>query len=255
MVLMNPLNRSGMRSSGGAISSQHSAHVVRSQFSPWLTPIAYGVGCWAVLPFWFRIQVTGQENIPEDGAVILAPTHRSRWDALIVPYATGRFVSGRDIHFMVTSDEFRGFQGWLIKQLGGFPVNPRQPAIASLRHGMEILRQREMMVIFPEGGIFRDRAVHPLKPGLARLALQAEASEPALGVKVVPISLQYSQPYPEWGCEATVRIGKPIEVAAYQQFSTKQNAKQLTTDLESALRALADEAPHLSPEAASGQSA
>lgn len=208
---------------------------IRSRFSPWLTPLVYALGCWIVLPAYFRIEVTGQENLPTRGPVILAPTHRSRWDALLVPYAAGRFVTGRDIHFMVTADEVKGFQGWLIRRLGGFPVNPRQPAIASLRHGVEVLQDQEMMVIFPEGGIFRDRKLHPLKPGLARLALQAEAGQSDLGIQIVPISLHYSQLLPKWGCRVKIDIGEPLRVADYLEGNTKQQAQQLTANLESAL--------------------
>jgi 1-acyl-sn-glycerol-3-phosphate acyltransferase len=247
MVLIRPL----IPSPKTALSPSPSAPGVNSWVSPWLTPLAYGLGCWAVIPAYFRVEVIGQENVPRDGAVILAPTHRSRWDALLVPYATGRLVTGRDIRFMVTSDEVQGIQGWLIRRLGGFPVNPRQPAIASLRYGLEILQNREMLVIFPEGGIYRDKQLHPLKPGLARLALQAEASQPNLDVKIVPIHLDYSQEVPTWGCEVTIRIGAPLQVADYDQGSVKQEAQRLTEDLATALNGLAglemaDAAPQLS---------
>lgn len=213
---------------------------VNSRISPWLTPIAYPLGNRAILPLYFgRIDVTGQENLPLDGPVILAPTHRSRWDALLVPHATGRGVTGRNIRFMVTSDEVKGVQGWFIRRLGGFPVNPRQPGISSLRFGVEVLQQGEMMVIFPEGGIFREKPVQTLKPGLARLALQAESSQPGLGIRVVPIYLEYSEPYPQWGSEVSIRIGKPIFVADYyRQGSTKESARQLTADLTLALKRL-----------------
>jgi 1-acyl-sn-glycerol-3-phosphate acyltransferase len=235
MVLLNPLSNPLKT----IVSSSNNS--IKSRFSPWLTPAAYALGCWVVLPAYFRIQVNGQENLPEEGPVILAPTHRSRWDALLVPYAAGRFVTGRDIHFMVTADEVKGFQGWLIRRLGGFPVNPRQPAIASLRHGVEVLQNRQMMVIFPEGGIFRDKQLHPLKPGLARLALQAEASQPGLGIKIVPMHLDYDEPMPSFGSHVHISIGKPIEVTAYQEGSVKQKAQQLTNDLSHALQGLMQE--------------
>lgn len=216
---------------------------IRSHLSPWLTPVAYRLGCWFVLPSYFRqIEVKGRSNLPLEGPIILAPTHRSRWDALLVPFAAGRFATGRDIRFMVTADEVKGIQGWFIQKLGGFPVNPRHPAVASLRHGVEVLQNREMLVIFPEGGIFRDNQVHSLKPGLARLALQAEVSQPGLGVKIVPIHLTYDPVVPQWRCRAEVTIGEPIEVAQYSGESVKKRAQQLTADLEIALRQLSQTA-------------
>lgn len=239
MVLLIPTNH---RPNSAALKPQPITEI-DSQISPWLTPIAYGLGCWVVLPSYFRIQITGQENLPKDGPVILAPTHRARWDALLVPYAAGRFVTGRDVHFMVTADEVKGLQGWMIRHLGGFPVNPRQPAIASLRYGLEILLNRKMLVIFPEGGIFKDDCIHPLKPGLARLALQAESMQPDLNVKIVPIHIRYDQLNPKWGCPVSLNIGRPIAVSEYSDGSIKQNATALTADLETALRQLGGEAP------------
>jgi 1-acyl-sn-glycerol-3-phosphate acyltransferase len=211
---------------------------IQSYFSSWLVPLCYAL-CRLILPLFFkRIEIVGQENLPLENSVVLAPTHRSRWDGILVAFATGRLVTGRDMHFMVTSDEAIGLQGWILKRLGGFPINPKNPSVASLRYGIKVLQDREMMVVFPEGNIFRDRHIQPLKPGLIRLALQAESTQPGLGVKVVPITMSYSHRIPRWGCEVTIRIGKPIEVANYKNENSKQNAKQLAGDLTTALEGL-----------------
>lgn len=214
---------------------------IQSCISPWLTPIAYALLRHCVIPAFFgEVSITGQEHLPQSGPVILAPTHRSRWDSMIMPYATGRHVAGRDLQFMVSADEMTGLQGWMMRHLGGFPVNPRQPAIASLRFGMDILRRRETMVIFPEGAIFRDRPIHPLRPGLARLAIQAESLDPSLGVKIVPIDLHYSDPIPTRGTNVNVKIGRPLNVRDYCESNepSKVKAKHLTTALTQALDAL-----------------
>uniref|UniRef100_A0ACD5GZH1 Lysophospholipid acyltransferase family protein n=1 Tax=Desertifilum tharense IPPAS B-1220 TaxID=1781255 RepID=A0ACD5GZH1_9CYAN len=178
----------------------------------------YPLGRHVVLPSFFgRLEVIGQEHLLQDESpLILAPTHRSRWDALVVPYVAGRDITGRHLRFMVSADEVKGIQGWFIRRFGGFPVDPQHPGISSLRHSVEILQARETLVIFPEGNIFRDRELHPLKPGLARLALQAESSQPNLGLKIIPIHISYSNPVPHWGCDVTVQIGTPIQVAHYR---------------------------------------
>ncbi|MBR8834673.1 MAG: 1-acyl-sn-glycerol-3-phosphate acyltransferase [Stigonema ocellatum SAG 48.90 = DSM 106950] len=209
-----------------------------SHVSPWLSPLAYLLGHHFLLPFFFgRIIITGQENLPTSGPVILAPTHRARWDSLLLPYATGRCVTGRDLRFMVTITECQGLQGWLVGQLGGFPVDPEHPSVSTLRHAVDLLVDGEMLVIFPEGGI-RKGKLHPLKPGIARLALTAESSHPGLGAKVIPISINYSQPYPNWGTDVSIHIGSPILVADYTKKSLKQDAKRLTADLAKALQQL-----------------
>lgn len=215
-----------------------------SDVSPWLASLVYPLGRYCVLPFYFKsLEVIGQEHLPKQGPVILAPTHRSRWDALIVPFATGRHVTGRDLRFMVTVDEMKGLQGWFIRHLGGFAVNQKHPTVATLRYGVELLHQGEMLVIFPEGNIFQDHQVHPLKPGLARLALQAETSYHNLGIKIVPMSLQYDPIIPHQGARVRVRIGSPLSVLDYSQGSVKKNAQSLMQDLEFAFHQIDQQEP------------
>lgn len=191
-----------------------------------------------VLRRYFRtLEVQGQEQIPKRGPVILAPTHRSRWDALIIPYVTGRRVSGRDLYYMVSHDEMLGLQGWVIGQCGGFPVNTQAPSVSALRTGVDLLRQGQALVVFPEGNIFRDRQIHPLKPGLARLALQA-AQRCQEAIQILPILLDYAQPYPQWGSEVKVIIGAPLSTGNYDVTHPKSAAQELTSDLLRALQQL-----------------
>ncbi|MFO7145130.1 1-acyl-sn-glycerol-3-phosphate acyltransferase, partial [Arthrospira sp. PCC 8006] len=63
-------------------NSPPSTQTKSSDVAHWLTSIVYPLGRYGVLPFYFKkITVTGQENLPKDSPLILAPTHRSRWDA------------------------------------------------------------------------------------------------------------------------------------------------------------------------------
>lgn len=206
--------------------------------------MVYWLGQYLVLPSYFgAITITGQQHIPTQGPVILAPTHRARWDSIVLPLAAGRPATGRDLRFMVTDDEVKGLQGWFIRRLGGFPVNVRRPTVASLRHGIELLLNQEMLVIYPEGGIRREDRVHPLKPGLARLAIQAEAAQPGLNVQILPVDLFYGEAYPRWRCPVQIHIGTPIVVNTYLQDSIspealKAGAQQLTMDLQSRLTSM-----------------
>jgi len=211
---------------------------LNSRISPWLSKILYPIGCYLVLPLFFsKIKINGQENIPLKDPVIIAPTHRSRWDAVIVPYAVGRFASGRDLHFMVSKNEVTGFQGWIIRRMGGFPVDTDRPQLCSVNHSIELLKQdKEMLVIFPEGGIFSDRQIHPLKRGVALIALQAETDKSERRVKILPVGIRYSEPIPKWRAEVTVDIGEPLTVADYLDSSLRKNSQKLTTALKESLQ-------------------
>jgi len=92
------------------------------------------------------------------GRKISSPADRLSWSysslplGCVAPYATGRGVTDRDLRFMVSADEVTGLQGWCIRRLGGFPVDTKHPAITTLRHGIDILQQRETGD-FPEAAI------------------------------------------------------------------------------------------------------
>lgn len=211
-----------------------------SQFTPWLLSLAYPLGLYGILPLYFgKIEVFGREHLPRTGPVILAPTHRSRWDSILVPLAAGYHITRRHLRFMVTADEVVGVQGWFIRRMGGFPIDTTRPAISSLRHGVDLLHQGEVLVIFPEGNIFREQHVQRLKPGLARLALQAETSSHIhLGIKIVPITLHYSHPLVPWRTRVKIKIGQPLQVNNYHLESPKQSAQWLTRDLQQSMEQL-----------------
>lgn len=228
-----------LQSSSEEIQEPGPIEPVTSKVLPWLARLLYPVGRFIVLPFYFgKIEVTGQENLPKEGPVILAPSHRARWDPILVTFATGKHVTGRDLRYMTSASEVKGVQGWFIRRLGGFPIDTKRPGIGSLRHGVELILERQMLVIFPEGGIFRDGKVHSLKPGLARIAIQAESMQPNLGVKIVPIVVRYNPIIPTWGCHVKIEIASAIEVADYCLDRPKESAAKLTTDLEAVLNAI-----------------
>ncbi len=218
--------------------ANHQVAGTTSRVSPWLSPLAHLLGRHCLLPLFFgQIRITGQKNIPTTGPIIFAPTHRARWDALLVPYAVADCMTAKDLRFMVTLDECQGLQGWFVRRLGGFPVNTQHPSVSSLRHGVELLKRGKAVVIFPEGDIYRYGKV-PLKPGIARLGLSAESNHSGLGVKIIPIGINYSQPYPNWGTDVSIDIGSPIQVKDYVSGCIKKDAKKLTDDLAKALEQL-----------------
>ena len=221
------------------LSSEKSSKL-NSRVSPWLARIIYPIGCYLVIPLFLgKIKIYGQENIPLQDPVIVAPTHRSRWDAMIVPYALGRNVSGRDLQFMVSANEVKGIQGWIIRRMGGFPVDTDRPQLNSVRHSVELLKlNQEMLVIFPEGGIFNDYQIHPLKRGVAAIALQAATDKSKRGVKILPVGIRYSQPYPSWGTNVRVDIGQPLTVSEYLGKSLRQGSQKLTAALQENLQQL-----------------
>ena len=213
-------------------------HTLDSRVSPTLAHLLYHLGCYVVLPIYFgNIEVIGRENIPLTEPVIVAPTHRSYWDALWVAYAVGRLSSGRDLRFMTSKDHVKApIKGWFIRQLGGFPVDTKRPGRKSIHHSMELLSNREMLVMFPEGGIFRNQKINPLKRGIAHIALEVESAQRGIDVKILPLSIKYSQPYANWGTDVTIKIASPLNVGDYLSKSLRQSSQRLTLALKTALQ-------------------
>ncbi len=241
-----------------SMSSPVHSSSVSSRVSPGLTAILYPLARYLVLPLYFRrVEITGQENLPQSGSIILAPTHRSRWDPILVAHAAGYPVSGKHPHFMTSANETEGLQGLIVRRLGAFPVDLGRAGIGSLRHGLELLIHQQILVIFPEGNVFfvkrnlekcqpDPEAVYSMKPGLGRLAIQAARSDrpsdstaEASGLHIVPISLRYSSGTPKFRCDVSILIGEAIAVKPYlDEGSSKKAAKSLMARVKSALAAL-----------------
>ncbi len=197
---------------------------------PWLYWLLFPVNQLVMVLYFRRIVVRGLEHLPVKGPVLWAPKHYSRWDPLVLAS-----LQRSPLRFMTRADQFTGIQGWLIRRLGGFPVDIRRPKASSLRHAIAVLQAGETLVIFPEGGIERERPLRELKPGLARLVLQAEAGmQESVQIPIVAIALRYS-PDSIWRANVTVEISPPIYSADYQQATDKQTAQVLTAALQSQL--------------------
>ena len=179
--------------------------------SPWLAPLAMVASQDIALRLFFQgVQVLGREHLPQSGPLLLAPTHRARWDALLLPHAAGRRITGRDCRFMVTVDEMRGLQGWFLHRLGCFPVSQGRPSLASMRYAVDLLAAGEQLVVFPEGRIVREAIPLQLHQGLARLALLAAGQ--GVAVPVVPVGIAYGHRPPRCGDAAVLCFGAPLRL-------------------------------------------
>ena len=172
-----------------------------------------------VLKFFFSKKIIeGKEFVNlVDGPLIIAPTHRSRWDGLILTFAIGRRVTNRDCRFMVTTPEMKGLQGWFLKRLGCFSINQESPSLFSLRYAVELIFSKNQLVIFPEGKITKNSKKLKLKQGLFRLAkLARKKGEP---IKIVPIGIAYENVKPKFRDRFAICIEKPFNLDEFSSAS------------------------------------
>jgi 1-acyl-sn-glycerol-3-phosphate acyltransferase len=180
----------------------------------------------------WRPTVTGLENVPRTGAVILASNHLSFADSLVIP-----IVAPRKVHFLAKSDYFRGggVKGTLQKAwfegMGMLPVDRDDPkaALGSLDTALEVLGRGEAFGLYPEGTRSRDGRLYRGRTGVAHLALTA-------GVPVVPVGITGTERLQPVGARLprivpiTVRFGAPIEVAGRYDGVPLGKARRLVTD-------------------------
>jgi 1-acyl-sn-glycerol-3-phosphate acyltransferase len=182
---------------------------------------------------YFRIEVSGEYNIPSSGPFLLAPTHRSRWDAFLLYCALTR----RLLYFLSSHDEFVGLQGWFMSRLGSFPINVKRPSPTAIRSCRELISRGEALVIFPEGDLFYygPGEVHPLKPGVAWLALNFQKGFPDVNLRIIPIRFEYGDRILRAGSRVKILVGEPISVADYAALPSKEGMFALTSALQSVL--------------------
>ena len=180
----------------------------------------------------WRPTVTGLDNVPSTGPVILASNHVSFADSLVIP-----IVAPRKVVFLAKSDYFAGggikrnLQKAWFEGMGMLPVDrdDSKAALASLETALQVLGRGEAFGIYPEGTRSRDGRLYRGRTGVAHLALTA-------GVPVVPVGLTGTEKVQPVGSSRprvvpiTVEFGEPIHVAGRFDGVPSGRARREVTD-------------------------
>ncbi len=137
---------------------------------------------WVLTHFVYRFKVRGEENIPTEGPAILACNHVSFVDAVLLMAA-----SPRPIRFLMDHRIFRiPVLGWLFKLAKAIPIAPRaedpEAYEAAFKAAADVLKEGDLLAIFPEGGITKDGTLQEFKGGIMKILEQQP-------VPVVPMAL------------------------------------------------------------------
>ena len=191
------------------------------EINPFLGFLAMIVTQDVLIKFFFSdIKIINKSfSIPKNSSIILAPTHRSRWDGLVLTKAMGRRVTNKDCRFMVTKSEMNGIQGWFLKRLGCFSIDQLSPSLSVLRYAVNLIVKKNQLVVFPEGRINKYGKKLLLKEGLYRLALLA--AKKTNSIFIVPIGIAYSQVPPKIRNKVSLCFGEPLLVNKKPNLSTK----------------------------------
>lgn len=114
------------------------------------------------------LKIIGHENVPPEGALIVACNHVSHLDPMVLGA-----TFDRTLHFMARRTLFKvpGF-AWLIRQNQAFPLDRDGDSRDALRAFGARLEGGNAVVMFPEGTRSLDGALGEMKPGLGMLAVR-----------------------------------------------------------------------------------
>jgi len=179
-----------------------------------------------ILKVLFFIRVEGQENVPKDGAVIICSNHKSNWDVLSVAIAMTRHLS-----FIAKAELFKvPIIKTIIKNAGAVPVKRGEGDISAIKTALGILKNGNIVTIFPEGTRVRNGKKIEPKPGAVRLSIMT-------GVPIVPVGIRGN--YKIFN-RVLVRIGQPIDFSKYKGAKlSEEEIKELSLRLMNDIYALA----------------
>jgi 1-acyl-sn-glycerol-3-phosphate acyltransferase len=176
-------------------------------------------GFWHNNVFYRKVIVLGRENIKPEDHIIFAPNHQNAlMDALAVLFTH----KGQPI-FLARADIFkRKTIAAILYFLKILPVYRIRDGFSSVKGNDEIfvktidvLKNKNGLVILPEGDHAGFRRLRQLKKGICRVAFQSdEATDFTLKIKIIPVGLEFSN-YSRFRQVLTVVYGKPIEVSEY----------------------------------------
>ena len=120
----------------------------------------------------YRPTIVGRENIPKEGALVLAGNHTKWLDPV-----TMVSVVKRQVHFLAKIELYKGITKFIVKGMGAIPVDRKNHNTGAFSYAIEALKAGLCIGIFPEGTINRtEDIIMPFKTGAVKMAKEADAS-------------------------------------------------------------------------------
>jgi 1-acyl-sn-glycerol-3-phosphate acyltransferase len=175
-------------------------------------------------PF-YRMKVTGTENFPKEGGILLCSNHIDNLDPPVVG-----ITCPRPVHFMAKAELFSApILKNILPSLNAYPVNRGKSDREMFRKTISILNSGGVVGLFPEGTRSKTGELGQGLAGAAFFALKGNAD-------VVPCAI--IGPYKPFK-RLKVVYGKPIEMAPFRE--NKSSADTVTAVIMEEIRKLIEE--------------
>ncbi|TDL20309.1 acyltransferase [Rickenella mellea] len=210
---------------------------------------------WALWAFYSEVCIEGEENVPEDGPLILSPTHHNEIIDIATLSATVPYR--RMISYWAKSSLFSNpVTRAILLSSGSIPVDRRSKDNQRLFKGtFDSLSIEEAVGIYPEGTSYTEPRIVQVKDGVGWAALEylKWAKEKNFSMKevvIVPVGIVYTDKS-KYQSRVYVKYGKPIFVANYaEQFlpdvdgERRAAVKRLCHSVEDGMVSLSVNAPN-----------
>ncbi len=146
----------------------------------------------------YRCKSSGQENIPKDCGVIIAPNHMSFFD----PPLTGCFMK-QDLYFMAKQELFSvPVLGFLIKRTNAFPVKRGKQDLNAFRNAFSLLKNKKALLMFPEGTRSKTGVMGKARAGVGMVSCNCQ-------VPIVPVKITNTNNMKRFK-RLEIKYGKPV---------------------------------------------
>jgi 1-acyl-sn-glycerol-3-phosphate acyltransferase len=162
----------------------------------------------AVFKIFFGIKVRGKENLPAEGGVVLMSNHISAYDPPLLAA-----IFSRPVRFMAKKELFKNpIMRFVLYLADAFPVDRSKNDITAVKNALSVIRNGEVLGIFPEGTRRPEGKLGTPKSGSVMLAIKS-------GAPIVPIGIKNIKK----DGVITVNIGEPFTM---EKFSKRRLSKE-----------------------------
>jgi 1-acyl-sn-glycerol-3-phosphate acyltransferase len=126
----------------------------------------------------------GRERVPREGALMVCANHISTLDPPLIP----AFLPRNDSWSMAKAEYFEKswLQTWIFTAFHAFPVTRHSADRAAIRRATAILREGQVLVLYPEGTRITSGGLHGPEPGAGFIAMLS-------GAPVLPVAVSGSR--------------------------------------------------------------
>ncbi|HEY3373927.1 MAG TPA: lysophospholipid acyltransferase family protein [Candidatus Aquicultor sp.] len=182
----------------------------------------------------YRYEITGKENIPKKGPVILAANHMSYFDPIMIAFVG----KPRPVNFMAKAELIKiPLLGRALKALHTFPVKRGLADKGAISYALKVLADGEVLLIFPEGTRHRDGKLGEPFSGVTSMALKT-------GTPIVPVGIIGTDKVKPKGSKLLkfpkikAHIGEPIMVEKASAAERKAREAELAAQMMNEIKNL-----------------